>query len=130
MKANLWDSLNETTPHKRITLQMKLSSYYPANTLKLFTYFLRMPDVLVQQAHFRPEVMKRIRATRDEEIKKLKKASEDEEAEARKERLDREKKDKRDKTLEGLSATEQKKFLEREREKEMRKSQKKRTMRG
>jgi hypothetical protein len=98
--------------------------------LKLFTYFLRLPDILVKQAHFRPEVMKRVRATREEEIKKIKKISEEEEAEARKEKADREKKEKRDATLKGLSAEEQRKFLEKEREKELRKSQKRRTMRA
>jgi hypothetical protein len=111
-------------------LHLKLSSYYPASTLKLFTYFLRLPDILVKQAHFRPEVLKRIKQTREEEIKKIKKVGEEEEAEQRKEKQDREKKEKRDKMLGGLGAEEQKKFLDRERDKEMRKAQKRRTMRA
>jgi hypothetical protein len=122
--------LAETTPRKRITLHLKLSTYYPANTLSLFQYFLRFPDTLVSVAHFRPEVLKRIRATREEEIKKLKKVSDEEAAEERKEKQDKEKREKRDKMLAGLGAEEQRKFLEREREKDLRKTQKKRTMKG
>ncbi|KIW04486.1 uncharacterized protein PV09_04245 [Verruconis gallopava] len=123
-------TIDETLPRKRVTLQLKLSSYYPANTLSLFQYFLRLPDILVSQCHFRPEVMKRVKGIREDEIRKIKKASEEEEAEVRKEKADREKKEKRDKTLAALSAEEQRKFLEKEREKEQRRAQKKRTMRA
>jgi hypothetical protein len=74
--------------------------------------------------------LKRIRQTREDEIKKIRKVSDEEEAEARKERQDKEKKEKRDKTLAGLSAAEQKKFLDKERDKDLKRSQKKRTMRA
>lgn len=43
---------------------------------------------------------------------------------------DKEKKEKRDALLKGLSSAEQKKFLDKEREKEQRRSQKKRTQRA
>jgi hypothetical protein len=121
-------SLNETVPRKRITLSLKLSSN--PTTEKLFAYFLRLPDILVSQAHFRPEVMKKIRSTRDDEIRKIKKVDEEEQAEQRKEKSDKDKRDKREATLKGLSAVEQKKFLDKERDKEMKRNQKKRTMRG
>ena len=98
--------------------------------LPLFEYFLRLPDVLVQSAHFRPEVLRRVRTTREDAIRKLQRAEEDEKSEER--ALDREKakKLKRDLALKGLDAKQQKKFLEKEKEKEMRKSQKKQTLKG
>jgi hypothetical protein len=122
--------LAETTPRKRITLHLKLNSYYPANTLSLFQIFLRLPDTLVSVAHFRPEVLKRIKITREDEIRKLQKVKDEEEAVERKEKQDKEKKEKREVMLKGLSASEQRKFLEKEREKEGKRLQKKRTMKG
>lgn len=94
-------------------------------TLPIFTYFLRLPDFLVQSAKFRPEVRKKILAVREEEQKKLRKASEDEKADER--RLDGEKKKReiRDRRLKGMGADEQRKFLEKEREKSGKKQEKK-----
>ena len=89
-----------------------------------------MNDTLVTQAHFRPEIMRKVRATREEEIKKIKKVEDDEKAEERKAKGDKDKKEKRDALLKNMSADEQRKFLDREREKGLRKSEKKRTMRG
>jgi len=121
--------LNDTVPKKRITLSVKLpASTTPtahAATIPIFTHFLALPDLLVSSAHFRPEVTRRIRATRDEEIRKLKRVDEDEKAEERKLEGDRKKKDIRDSRLKGMSAEEQRKFLEKEREKENRKTNKK-----
>lgn len=79
----------------------------------------------MSSAHFRPEVTRRIRATRDEEIRKLKRVDEGEKAEERRLEGDRKKKDIRDSRLKGMSAEEQRKFLEKEREKENRKTNKK-----
>jgi hypothetical protein len=101
-------------PKKRLTLTLKLNSN--ANTVPLFSYFLRMPDSLVSSAHFRPEVMRRIRQTREEEAKKVRKIVEAEGAEDRKLLSDKAKKEQRDRKLKGMSADEQKRFLERERE--------------
>lgn len=123
--------LNDTVPKKRITLSLKLpASSTPtghAATLPIFTHFISLPDLLVSSAHFRPEVTRRIKATRDEEIRKLKRVDEDEKAEERRSEGDRKKKELRDSRLKGMSADEQRKFLEKEREKENRKSNKKMT---
>ena len=101
-----------------------------SSVLPLFEYFIRLPDFLVQNAHFRPEVMRKVRTTREDMVRKLQKADEEEKAEER--ALDREKakKLKRDADLKGLDAKAQKKYLEKERERDMKKSQKKQTMRG
>lgn len=89
-----------------------------------------MPDHLVSAAHFRPEVMRRVRQTREDEINRIKRVDEDEKAEERKTQGDKAKKEKRDALLSGMSADQQRKYLDKEREKESRRSQKKRTMRG
>ncbi|KAI9879777.1 MAG: hypothetical protein M1830_007219 [Pleopsidium flavum] len=123
------NKLNETIPKKRISLSLKLSSSPTtySTTLPLFTHFLRLPDTLVQSAHFRPEVTRRLKATREEEIRKLKRVDEDEKAEERKVEGDKKKRELRDSRLKGMSAEEQRKFLDKEREKESRKSSKKMT---
>jgi hypothetical protein len=115
-----------------MTLSIRLPSSeagYDA-TLPLFQYFLRLPDFLTANARFRPEVTRRIRATREDEIRKIKKVDEDEKAEERKLQADKDKREKRDLLLKNMNADEQKKFLDREREKEQRRSQKKRTQRA
>ncbi|KAL8735124.1 MAG: hypothetical protein Q9166_001000 [cf. Caloplaca sp. 2 TL-2023] len=121
--------LNETTPRKRVILSLRLpSSTHPSayeSTIPIFEHFLKMPDTLVSTAHFRPEVTRKIRATRDEEIRKLKKADEGEKAEERRLEAEKKKKGIRDTRLKGLSAEEQRKFLEREREKGQKKQEKK-----
>ena len=124
-------TLDETTPSKRLILKYRLPSGSDYEALvPLFTYFLRLPDVLVQSAHFRPEVMKKVRATREAMSKELKKIAEEEKNEERLLEREKAKKAKRDAELAGLDAKAQKKYLEKEKEKEMRKSQKKMTMRG
>jgi hypothetical protein len=99
-------------------------------SLPLFVQFLRLPDVLVSKAHFRPEVLRKVKQTREDEIRRIKKIDEDEKAEERKTKGDKEKKEKRDAMLNNMSSDEQRKFLEKEREKEARRSQKKKTLRG
>lgn len=118
-QANHFRSLDDLVPKKRVTLTLKLNA--GTNTIPLFSYFLRLPDQLVSSAHFRPEVMRRVRQTREEETKKIRKLVEAEGAEDRKLLSDKAKKEQRDRKLKGLSADEQKRFLEREREKEQRK---------
>ena len=126
--------LNETIPRKRVTLTLKLPSSNSQSayttSIPLFNYFLRVPDQLASSAHFRPEVLRRIKATRDEEIRKLRKQEDEEKAEERKLEADRKKKTERDAKLKGLSAEEQRKYLDKEREKEQRKQQKKMTKKG
>jgi hypothetical protein len=123
--------LDETIPKKCIYLSMKLppSGDY-SNVLPLFEYFVRLPDTLVQSAHFRPEVMRKVRTTREDAIRRLQKADEEEKAEERAIEREKAKKLKRDLELKSLSAAEQKKYLEREKKQEIKKRQKKLTQRA
>jgi hypothetical protein len=100
------------------------------STLPLFEHVLRLPDQLATSAHFRPEVQRKIKAPREDMIRRLQKADEDEKAEERAAERDKAKKVKRDLELKGLDAKAQKKYLEKEREKEMRKATKKQTTRA
>ncbi|PYH34480.1 CCDC47 family protein [Aspergillus neoniger CBS 115656] len=124
--------IEETTPRKRIELSVTLPSSAEgySTTLPLFTQFLRFADRLVGSAHFRPEVMRKVRSTRDEEIKKLRRADEEEKAEERRLAAEKVKKEDRERLLRGMSADEQKKYLEREQQKEHRRMMKKSTRRG
>ncbi|EGX54285.1 hypothetical protein AOL_s00004g318 [Orbilia oligospora ATCC 24927] len=112
---------------KRIVLHLNIESN--DDTSALMEYFLRLPDFLVANAHFRPEVAKKVRSTRDEERRKLEKAEDDKKAEERQAAKDEKKKADRDAKLRGLSADEQKKFLDKEKEKEMKKAAKKQVRR-
>ncbi|ORY12939.1 hypothetical protein BCR34DRAFT_562854 [Clohesyomyces aquaticus] len=124
--------LDDTVPKKRISLSLKLlpsgDSY--TSTLPLFTYFLRMPDQLVSIGHFRPEAMRRIKQTREEQIARIRKLDDDEKAEERKLKGDKEKKEKRDQMLGRMSAEEQRKYLEKEREREGKRRNKKSTVKA
>ncbi|MCJ1313309.1 hypothetical protein MMC25_006986 [Agyrium rufum] len=126
--------LNETVPKKRLSLTLKLPSspsqqtYAP--TMPLMSYFFRLPDILVSQAHFRPEVMRKVKSTREEEIRKLKKIDDDEKAEERRTEEAKRKKEEREGKLKGMSAEEQRKFLEKEREREQKKNSKRMTKRA
>ena len=88
----------------------------------LFAAFLRLPDQLVNTAHFRAEVLRRIKSTREDEAKKIRKLGEQEKAEERKTQGDKAKRKERERKLKGMSAEEQRKFLEKERDKDQRKS--------
>ncbi|KAK3068565.1 hypothetical protein LTR53_013765 [Teratosphaeriaceae sp. CCFEE 6253] len=120
--------LNDTLPQKRVSLALRLNPSNPSTAL--FALFLRLPDHLVSTAHFRPEALRKIRATREEETRKIRKGDEEEKAGERRTTAERVKKEERDRKLGRLSDVEQKKFLERERDKEQRKGQKKKTMKG
>jgi len=123
--------LDETVPKKRIYLSMRIpSSGDYSKVLPLFQYFVRLTDLLVQGAHFRPEVLRKVRTTRDDTIRKLQKADEEEKAEERNVEREKAKKLKRGLELKNLDAKGQKKYLEKEKEREMRKSQKKMTARA
>ncbi|EPS27528.1 hypothetical protein POX_e06492 [Penicillium oxalicum] len=121
--------INETIPKKRVQLSVNLTSDY-SSTLPLFNQFLRFADKLVAVAHWRPEVMRKIRSVRDEEIKKLRRAEEEEKAEERKLAAEKIKKEERERLLRGMTAEEQRKYLDRESQKEQRKSMKKHTRKG
>ncbi|TQN69781.1 UPF0674 endoplasmic reticulum membrane protein C2G5.01 [Colletotrichum shisoi] len=124
-------TLEETTPRKRIYLRYRIpsSNNYDA-LLPIFEYFVRAPDALVSGAHFRPEVLRKVRSVREETIAQLKKAADAEKAEERALEREKQKKAKRDAELSALDAKAQKKYLERERERDLKKSMKKQTMRG
>jgi hypothetical protein len=114
------NSLADTLPKKRLSLSLRIPSS-STHLLPLFTLFLRLPDHLAAHAHFRPEALRRIKTTRDDQINKLKKADEEEKAEERKIAADKAKRELRDQKLGRLSADEQRKFLEKERERDARK---------
>ncbi|KAJ6032680.1 hypothetical protein N7540_003412 [Penicillium herquei] len=121
--------IDETAPKKRIQLSVNLSSGNEA-TLPLFNQFLRFGDKLVAAAHFRGEVMRKVRSVRDEEIKKLRRVEDEEKAEERKLAAEKVKKDERERLLRGMTADEQRKYLDRESQKEQRRNQKRMTRRG
>ncbi|KAF6837311.1 duf1682 domain protein [Colletotrichum plurivorum] len=124
-------TLEETTPRKRIFLRYRLpSNNNYESLLPIFEYFVRIPDALVSGAHFRPEVLRKVRSIREETIAQIKKAADAEKAEERALEREKVKKAKRDAELSALDAKAQKKYLEREREREQKKSMKKQTMRG
>ena len=120
--------IEDTTPKKRVYISMRLSN--TAASTALFSQFLRLPDFLVTSAHFRPEALRKIKITRDDEVKKLRKVEEEEKADERRLASDKLKKEERDRKLSKMSADEQKKFLEKEKEKAQKRSMKKQTMRG
>lgn len=91
---------------------------------------MRLPDFLVSQARFRPEAMRRIKATREEQIAKIRRVDEDEKAEERKLAGDKLKKEKRDALLGRMSAEEQRKYLDKERERDSKKKMKKQTVKA
>ncbi|BCR83317.1 CCDC47 family protein [Aspergillus chevalieri] len=124
--------IEETAPRKRISLSMNIPSASDAyaSTLPLFQQFLGFADKLVASAHFRAEVMRKVRNVRDAEIKKLRRADEEEKAEERKLAAEKQKKEERERILRGMTADEQRKYLDREKEKENRRSTKKITRRA
>lgn len=123
--------LDETTPRKRIFLKYRLPSNDSYESfVPIFQQFVRVSDLLAQSAHFRPEVLRKIKAVRDAAIKQIQKAEEEEKAEERNLEREKAKKAKRDAELKALDAKAQKKYLEKEREKELRKSTKKQTTRA
>ncbi|KAF1849156.1 DUF1682-domain-containing protein [Cucurbitaria berberidis CBS 394.84] len=122
-------TLDDTKPRKRINLSLKLTNDH-TSTLPIFTYFLRLSDHLVSSAHFRPEALRRIRQTRDEQIAKIRRADDEEKAEERKIAADKLKREQRDAKLGRLSADEQRKFLEKERERNAKKGQKRSTIKA
>jgi hypothetical protein len=124
-------TLDETAPRKRVFLKYRIPSNNDyTKLLPLFQYFLRITDQLVQVAHFRPEVLRKVKAVRDDTVKQIKKADDEEKAEERAQERERVKKAKRDEELNALDAKAQKKYLEREREKNIRKSTRKQTTRA
>jgi Protein of unknown function (DUF1682) len=123
--------LEEAVPRKRLYLCTKVPSGSDySNTLPLFQTVLRLPDHLVQSAHFRPEVLRKLNQTREAEIKKLKRVSDEEAEEERKRLAEKVKKEERDRKMRGMTADEQRKFLEKESTRKQKRDEKKMTKRG
>ena len=125
--------IDETTPKKRLLLSLRLESLStksPPASLPLFHAFLRLPDFLASAAHFRPEVSRKVRATREQEQGKLKKVSDAEAEEERRLAAEKFKKEERERKMRGMTAEEQRKFLEKENQRNLKKSQKKSTRKG
>ena len=122
---------SETVARKRIQLKYRMpgNNNYD-NLVPLFTAYVRMADHLAVNAQFRPEVLRKVKSVRDETIRQIQKAAEDEKNEERTIEREKAKKAKRDAELSALDAKGQKKYLEKEQEKMMRKANKKQTMRG
>lgn len=124
-------TIEETGPRKRMFLKYSLPSNSNYDSiLPIFSHFLQLPDFLVKVAHFRPEVTKRIRNTRENAIAELRKADDEQRQEERLAEKEKARKAKRDADLKNLDAKAQKKYLDKEREKELRRSSKKQTVRG
>lgn len=120
-----------TTARKRVFLRYTIPSNNDFSTVTpLFTQFLQLPDSLVAKAKFRPEILRKVNRVREEAVAQLKKEADAVVAEERNAERERVKKVKRDQELAGLDAKQQKRYLEKEREKETRKAAKKQTMRG
>jgi len=123
--------LEEAAARKRLYLRTKVPSNDDySSTLPLFQTFLRLPDHLVQNAHFRPEVVRKLNQTREGEIKKLKRVSDEEAEEERKRLAEKVKKEERDRKMRGMTAEEQRKFLEKETDRKRRKDEKRMTRKG
>ncbi|KAL5414976.1 hypothetical protein PMIN06_003410 [Paraphaeosphaeria minitans] len=124
--------LDDTVPRKRINLSLKLKSASTPyeSTLPLFQYFIRLPDFLASKAHFRPEALRRIKATREEQIGKIRRIDDEEKAEERKLASDKLKREQRDAKLGRMTADEQRKYLDKERERDAKKRTKKQTVKG
>lgn len=124
-------TLDEAKPRKRVQLSFRLPQDWEyAKVLPLFQAYIRFTDHLANNAHFRPEVSKKIKQLRETESSKLKKVAEKEAEEERTKQMEKLKKEERDRKLNALTPDEQRKFLEKEAEKNRRKQTKKQTMRG
>lgn len=108
-----------------MVLPSSASAY--ATTLPLFAQFLSFTDKLVAVGHFRAEVSRKIRNTRENETKRLRRVDEEEKAEERKQAAEKAKKEERERALRGMTADEQRKYLDREAQKGQRRSTKKAT---
>lgn len=127
-------SVEEAVPRKRIILSLRIpessdASDY-ASSSNMLKAFIRLADRLVTIAHFRPEVTRKLRSTREEEIKRMKRVDQDEKAEERKVAAEKIKKEERDRLLRNMSAEEQKKFLAKEKEREQKREMKRQTRKG
>jgi len=95
----------------------------------LLTQFIRLTDVVIANKP-RPEVLRKIKETREIETKKIEKQEQSEKSEARKTQNEKTKREEREKKLKSMNADEQRRFLERERERDVKRSMGRRTIKG
>ncbi|EEP78431.1 conserved hypothetical protein [Uncinocarpus reesii 1704] len=126
--------IEEAVSNKRTILSIRVpsstSSTAYASSLPLFHLFLRLTDRLASTGRLRQEVLRKLRTTREEELRKLRRVAEEEKAEERKLTAERLKKEGRDRMLRGMSAEEQRKYLEKEKEREAKKELKRHSRRA
>jgi len=119
-------SPEEAAARKRLYLRYSIppgNDY--TNLVPLFEQFIRLPDFLVEKAHLRPEVQRKLKGVRDTVLEIMKRDELMEKADERAGEREKAKKAKRDAELKALDAKAQKKYLDKEREKELRKGSRK-----
>ncbi|KAK9236034.1 hypothetical protein V1525DRAFT_346976 [Lipomyces kononenkoae] len=114
-------TVEEYVPKKRALLSVKIANTPEQEqaTVQLVNAFLNTVDLAVAKAHWRPEVSRKLKATRDDEIRKLKKIADEEKAEELAKQRAKEKKEQKQE-IGKLTAEEQRKAQTKEREKEIR----------
>lgn len=100
-----------------------------AKTAQLLEAAIQLADTAAK-LNLRPETAKKIKATREAEVKKLQRAAEEIRAEEEAEKRAEAKKEAESKAMVGLTAEQQRKAEQKLREKEARKAQKKQTRKG
>lgn len=124
------ENLKDVEPATTLNLVLKFpkSEEDKKTSIALLSAVIRLVDVAAEKT-LRPEVIKKIKATRETELKKIQKAKEEEKAEELAEKKANEKREQRNR-ISKLSPAEQKKIEEKERKKEQRKMAQKQTRRG
>ncbi|KAK9479200.1 hypothetical protein V1514DRAFT_362645 [Lipomyces japonicus] len=124
-------SVEEFVSKKKVLLSLRLSqtSEDEEASQQIINATLATIDHVVAKAHWRAEVSRKLKSTRDEEIRKLKRFAEEEKIEEIAKQKASEKKQQKQ-GISRLSAEEQKKSQQKEKEKEFRRLQKKQTKRG
>lgn len=110
----------DQTFRKTITFCVQLPSLrHPDNVLSIVTQCIAFVDTLVNRAHWRSNIIQKIKAARDEANRKLKKLDEEKLAKILKKKAEKDKQEKE--RIRKLSSQEQKKYLEKERERKYKK---------
>ena len=126
MPADKPKTLDDLEPRKRMSMSLKLPAGNSVSSfdriIPLFSHFVRLPDELVGKGRFRAEVLRKLKNTREDEAKRVRKIIDDEKADERKIEADKRKKTEREELLRNMTPAEQRKYLDKEREKSQRKS--------
>lgn len=119
----------ESIPSLTLTLKFPQNEEDAKVSAAILSSAIRLVDTAVEKTHLRPEVVKKIKATREVELKKILKAQDEIKAEELAKKKAEEKRDQRNR-ISKLSPAEQKKAEEKERQKEQRKLRQKQMKRG